>query len=368
MTMNAEELAAAYALSARPYIEADGPIPASVLGVKSWRYLIELNAACNLRCALCGTGNSEGYDWNHKNDLMDMALLEKVLDKMQSENPGAIVCPYGNGEPMLHPQLPECIAAIKRRGFRCEVATNLNHVNRLEDFLKAGPDFVIVSVSGFTQETYQKSHKGGNMERWKDNLNILKDASNRCGGSVAIAVSYHMYEDNLHEVPLMESYVKNLGFQFMVSWARTISLENTIQSLRKMDVEDGVPVVPYRVVEGIPDLNKAFPPSKPGYEANMNRLRFHPKKARELYARFPVAPVCIIADVFTYIRHNGQVQLCSWTNDSRLVLGDYLSMTQEQLSAARREHPMCDECRKYRLNLFYHVVDCNRWDSGGVPA
>lgn len=360
--MTSQELAAAYALAARPYVEAEGPIPASVLGLKSWRYLLELNAACNLHCALCGAGNSEGYDWNHKNDLMDMGLLERILDKMKAENPGAIVCPYGNGEPMLHPQLPECIAAIKRRGFRCEVATNLNKVNRLEDFLKARPDFMIVSVSGFTQETYEKSHKGGNMERWKENLNKLKDASNRVGAGVAIAVSYHMYEDNLHEVGLMEEYVKALGFQFMVSWARTISLENTIQSLRKLDADAGTPVAPYRVVEGVPDLNTAFPPSKPEYEANMNRLRFHPKKARALYERFPVAPVCIIADVFTYIRHNGQVQLCAWCNDSRLTLGDYLSMTQEQISAARRNHPMCDECRKYRLNLFFHVADCNAWD------
>ena len=46
------ELRAAYALSKRPYVECPGPIPESVLDLKSWRYLIELNTACNLRCAL----------------------------------------------------------------------------------------------------------------------------------------------------------------------------------------------------------------------------------------------------------------------------------------------------------------------------
>jgi MoaA/NifB/PqqE/SkfB family radical SAM enzyme len=353
------ELAAAYALSARPYIEAGGPIPAAMLGTKSWRYLIELNSACNLRCALCTVGNREGYEYDHGNMLMDMGLLERVLDKIQSENPGAIVCPYGNGEPMLHPQLPECIAAIKRRGFRCEVATNLNLVNRLEDFLKAQPSFVIVSVSGFTQEVYGKSHRGGDIERVKENMHILKDAHNRWGGPVAIAVSYHMYNDNLDEMEPMKEFVAKLGFQFMISWARTISMENTVQSLRK--IEGGV--APFPTKPGVLDLNTAFPGSKPEFEANMDRLRFHPKKARKLYERFPPSKVCLVGDVFTYIRHDGQVQLCAWCDDRRLSLGNYLEMSQDQISAARRGHPLCSECIRYRLNLYYHVVQANDWDN-----
>lgn len=352
------ELVAAYALSARPYCEASGPIPAEMLGTKSWRYLIELNTACNLRCALCTVGNREGYEYDKGNLLMEMPLLDRVLDKMKSENPGAIVCPYGNGEPMLHPQLPECIASIKSRGFRCEVATNLNRVNRLEDFLKAGPDFIIVSVSGFTQEVYGKSHRGGDIEKVKENMHILKDAHNRWGGAAAIAVSYHMYEDNLDEMSKMQEFVAQFGFQFMISWARTISMENTVQSLRAIE---GI-TEPYQISKDGLDLNTAFPPSNPEFVKNMDRLRFHPKKARDLYSRFPVSSVCLVGDVFTYIRHDGKVQLCAWCDDLRLSLGNYLEMDQDQISAARRGHPLCQECLRYRLNLYYHVVDATKWD------
>lgn len=369
MQMNRDELVAAYACSVRPYVEVEGPIPASVLGLKSWRYLIELNTACNLHCALCTVGNrEEGYEYFKGNRLMDMGLLEQVLDKIKAENPNCILCPYGNGEPMLHPQLPECIAAVKRRGFRCEVATNLNHINRLDEFLAARPDFVIVSVSGFTQEVYGKSHRGGDIERVKANMHALKDASNRTGGGVAIAVSYHMYNDNLHELDLMKEFVAQFGFQFMISWARTITLENTIQSLRTLDHEAGATVMPYPVVEGYPDLNALFPKASPDFIESMKRLRFHPAKARELYARFPVAPVCVIGDVFTYIRYDGSVQLCAWCDDTRLRIGNYLELNQEQISERRRSHPLCRECLKYRMNLYYHVCDATRWDSGGIPA
>jgi MoaA/NifB/PqqE/SkfB family radical SAM enzyme len=355
------ELVAAYALSGRPYVESVSPVPGPMLAMKSWRYLIELNTACNLRCALCTVGNREGYEYNKTNELMDMGLLEKVLDKIKSENPGAILCPYGNGEPMLHPELPECIAAIKKHGFRCEVATNLNRVNRLEDFLKAHPDFVILSVSGFTQATYAKSHQGGNLDKVKENMHRLKDAHNRWGGDVNIAVSYHMYNDNLDELEQMKEFVSQFGFQFMVSWARTISLENTIQSLRHIERASGGAVPDYGPTKDGPDLNK-LPPANPNFLKSMDRLRFHPRKARALYERFPVSSVCVIGDVFTYIRHDGQVQLCAWCDDRRLTLGNYLDMTQDQISAARRGHPLCQECLRYRMNLYYHVVDATKWD------
>lgn len=354
------ELIAAYALSARPYIEADGPIPLSVLDKKSWRYVLEINSACNLECALCHAGNREGYEY--KPGIMDMGLMEKILDKIKSENPNGIVCAYCNSEPFLHPHLPECVTAIKKRGLRAEVSSNLNRLHRLEDFLKAAPDLFIVSVSGFSQEVYAKSHIGGDIERVKENMHRLKDAHNRWGGSVQIAVSYHMYNDNLDEMQQMKDFVSQFGFQFMISWARTISMENTIQSLREIERKQGKAVPDYRIAKDGLDLNKALPPSKPAYEKAMERLRFHPLKARQLYARFPVPSVCIIADVFTLIRYDGTVQFCCWTDDRRLTMGNYLDMTQEQMSSARRGHPLCDECQRYRLNLFYHVVDCNQWD------
>lgn len=357
-----EELEAAYALSSKPYIEAPGPVTANVLGLKSWRYLVELNTACNLKCALCTVGNREGYAFHEGNKIMDMGLLSRILDKIKTENQSPIVCPYGNGEPMLHPMLPECISAIKQRGFKCEVATNLNVVNRLEDFMSSRPDLVIVSVSGFTQNTYKKSHRGGSIEAVKENLHRLKDAHNRCGGPVQIAVSYHMYNDNLHELQEMEDYVKQFGFQFMISWARTITIENTVQCLRHLDKISGLKLQPFPLKDGTIDLNKEIPKANASFLSNMDRLRFHPKKAIRFYDRFPISSVCIIGDVFTYIRYDGQVQLCAWCDDTRLTLGDYMSMSQEQISAARRGHPLCSECLKYRLNLYYHVVDCNKWD------
>lgn len=362
--MTPEELKAEYELSKRPYIEAPGPVPESVLNLKSWRYVLEVSSQCNLRCSLCHAGNRAGYEY--KPGIMDIGLMEKILDKIKTENTSAVVCCYVNSEPFLHPHLAEVVASVKRRGFRCEIATNLNFMTNIDAVLSAKPDILTVSVSGFHQEVYERSHKGGDIETVKRHITELAEANRKHG--IFLGVSYHMYNDNLgEEMAMMKEFTEKLGLLFMVSWGRVITMENTVQALRYLDALEGKEVPPYRIREDGMDLNTLLPPAKPEFIESMKRLRFHPAKAQRLYSRWPVSKVCVIADVFTEIRHDGRVQLCAWTDDMRLTLGNYLEMTQEQISAARRGQPFCQECLKYRLNYYFHITDCTKWDSGGEP-
>lgn len=360
------ELVAAYNLSCRPFIEAPGPTPAAMLNLKSWRYVLEINSACNLECILCACGNRTGYQY--KPGIMDMDLMQKILDKAHSENPGAVVCCYANSEPLLHPRIDECVAHIKMRGFRCELSTNLMLDRKLEKVVAQQPDLFTVSVSGFTQEIYGRHHVGGNIETVKKNLKRLAEIKKNASPSVWFGVSYHMYKDNLgDEMARMKDFAEGLGFQFLISWARVITMEPAIQALRHLEKERTGSVRPYESGPGDLDLNTVLPPADPRFLKNLELLQVHPEKCVNLYARFPVSTVCIIADVFTYIRYDGTVQLCAWTDDRRMMLGNYLDMTQEQISAARRGHPFCKECLRYRTNLYFHIVDCTKWDGGGFP-
>lgn len=362
--MTQEEIQAAYALAARPFIEAPGPTPGEKLYTRSWRYVLEVNSMCNLKCILCACGNRKGYDYTP--GIMSMELLRAVLDKAAAESPGAVVCCYANSDPLLHPKLDQVVAEIRRRGFRCELSTNLHFADRIEGAISQQPDLFTVSVSGFTQPVYERHHAGGDIEKVKANLKILAKLRSEKYPGVCVGVSYHMYEDNLHELAPMREFVESLGFQFLISWARSIILEPTIQALRELDRQAGKDVPPYQLHPATgQDLNKILPPADPVFMKNLELLRVHPKKAQQLYARWPVSPVCIIADVFTYVRHDGRVQLCPWTDDMRMTLGNYLEMTPQQISEARRGHPFCQECLKYRTNLYFHIVDCTKWDGGG---
>ena len=156
------ELEAAYAEASKPFYEGGGAISIEETKLHPWRVFLEINSLCQLKCPTCTKGN-QGTGYEHKTGIMDPELMERCIDKIASENPKAIVFLYGNSEPFLHPKLPECIRSVKSRGLRCEMSTNLNHVHRLDETLAAQPDFMIISLSGFTQDVYVKGHAGGNI-------------------------------------------------------------------------------------------------------------------------------------------------------------------------------------------------------------
>lgn len=345
--------------AAIPFIESEGAINAGHCRLKSWRYFLEINSACNLRCPTCTKGNMEGYD--HQTGLMDMDLMERILDKIKLENPDAIVFTYGNSEPFLHPRLPECIAAIKRRGLHPEMSTNLNHLQRVEETLEAGPDLIIISLSGFTQEVYEKGHAGGKIDKVIANMRILAEANNArpLEKRVKILVNYHVYEDNGHEIELMKEYAINLGLEFFTSLARAISMENAIQYCRHKDPE----ATPFEVQEGRPDWNHALPPAGTTYIEAMDRLKIPPTAAREMYQRYPILKACPIGSMFSFIRHDGKVSLCACVADRRIVLGNYLDLSQDERMVKRHDHAICQQCLKYRMSYYFHLVDRKAWMS-----
>lgn len=354
------ELAAQYDQAALSFVETDGAITMEYSKLKSWRYFLEINSACNLHCPTCTKGNKEGYE--HLNGLMDMDLMEKILDKIASENPNAIVFTYGNSEPFLHPKLPECILAIRARGLHPELSSNLNYVRRVPELLEAHPDLMIISLSGFTQEVYVKGHAGGDIEKVKANMRIVAEANNERAlpDRVKILVNYHVYNDNAHEIPLMKEYAENLGLGFFTSFARAISMENAIQYCRSKDPD----ATPFEVQPGRPDWNHALPPIGKTYIEVMERLNINPTQARAMYERFPISPVCPVGagSIFTFIRHDGKTSMCSCVADRRITVGDYLKTTPDEMIEQRTGHPICKQCIKYRLNLYFMIVDRKKWD------
>jgi MoaA/NifB/PqqE/SkfB family radical SAM enzyme len=336
-----------------PFIEGGGAIGQDETRMMPWRVFLEINSLCNLHCPTCTKGNQDGYE--HKTGLMDPELMEKILDKIAVENPKAIVFCYGNSEPFLHPKLPECIASIKRRGLNAQLSTNLNYIRRVDELLAARPDMIIISLSGFTQDVYVKGHAGGDIEKVKANMKILGTFNQNY--KVDIEVNYHVYNDNQHEVELMREFAKECGFGFFTSLARAISMENAIQYNRSLDPE----AVPFEVQDGKPDYNHLLPPIGQTYVDAMKRLVIPPTESREMYKDIPAPDHCPIGWMFQFIRHDGKTEMCACVADRRLTLGDYLTSSQEERIEQRHNHPVCQQCSKYKLRYYFHLTDQKKW-------
>lgn len=157
----------------------------------------------------------------------------------------------------------------------------------------------------------------------------------------------------------MKEYTESLGIGFFTSIARAISMENAIQYCRKHDPD----ATPFEVEDGRPDWNVALPPVGEIYSSAMDRLRIPPTEARAMYAHHPISRVCPVGagSIFTFIRHDGLVQLCACTADRRITLGNYLDLTPDQMIEKRTDHAICKQCIKYRLNLYFMISDREKW-------
>jgi pyruvate-formate lyase-activating enzyme len=291
---------------------------------------------------------------------MEEGLMHACIDKIASENPDAIVFLYGNSEPFIHPRLPECIAAVKARGLRCELSTNLNYIHRVAETLAAKPDFMIISLSGFTQDVYVKGHAGGNIDKVKANMKILGTFNQVANPPVKIAVNYHLYKDNEHELELMRAFAAGCGIELFTSKARAISMENAIQYCREKDPE----ATPYEVQPGRPDWNALLPPVSQQWRETMERLHIPPTQARAMYPHHPASKICPVGagGMFTFIRHDGKTSMCACVADRRITVGDYLKTTSEEMIEQRKDHAICQQCAKYKTNFYFHLVDREKWD------
>ena len=343
----------------RPYYESSGPMKPEDNTGCPWFHL-ELNSHCNLGCTLCPAGNKDGYIFTK--GQMPLEFVEKAFDKIATEHPHPSIRCYGYSEPFLYPWLPEIIISAKRRGFVFELSSNFNHMPRLEEVMAAGPSYLLVGFSGWNQDTYAKSHKGGDIEKVR--ANMIKVAGLRSKYPIRVLANYHVYTDNRgEEMEAAKTFITNCGFEWCPTPARAISIENTIAYLRHIDKANGLEVPPMGTCQNGFNWDEILPSVSANYLEQIQRLTFSPAWAKDFYKKWPVPEVCPLKDIGCFIRWDGKVTFCATQMDRRLDIGNYLDMTQQQMRDARaKDHPICKECLRYRYNLYCCLVDYDIWD------
>ena len=165
---------------------------------------VDVVGHCNLRCTMCPQGNVEGLKGNRRFGVMPPHLLATLLQRLAREGLlGEFVNLYNWGDPILHPQLDELLDIVAAHGRKAIISTNLSvaptHVDRL---LRSSTDLLIISISGMTQEVYQRNHRGGRIDRVLGNARTLAGAA---GQVRQVLLKYLVFDYNRHEIePAME--------------------------------------------------------------------------------------------------------------------------------------------------------------------
>jgi MoaA/NifB/PqqE/SkfB family radical SAM enzyme len=188
---------------------------------------VDISGICNLHCISCPRGNMRAQP---PAGFMRADTYAKVLDKLLRELPFAgNIQLYAWGEPLLNPEVADITRMTVERKLLCAISTNLNVRKDFSEAIKARPDWMKLSVSGFGKEHYEMTHTGGSWPVLLDNMRKLREYRERYNPSMYVEVNYHLYKHNIgEEYDRMKELCLELGFVFRPNHAYLYSLDNLV--------------------------------------------------------------------------------------------------------------------------------------------
>ncbi len=188
-------------------------------------YHIDLTGHCNLKCECCPMGRREEYSTK---EVMSRSMLCSIIEKAKAESNPLGVWMYNFTEPFLHPHLQDMIDEVHAHGLKAHVSTNLNLSRNLREVMETDLEMLMISVSGFTQETYAKTHTAGQIQEVFDNMVTV--AAHR--KNTHVRVHWHQYKSNAHEESLMKAHSDKMRFDFRPYKAVAMPLDDVIGVFR----------------------------------------------------------------------------------------------------------------------------------------
>jgi MoaA/NifB/PqqE/SkfB family radical SAM enzyme len=179
------------------------PIPDN-LSVK--RMDFELFGGCNYKCRMCPQSIGREKEFLRKQDL---SILEKVLDEAVQYGLEEVSL-HGNGEPTLHPELPDAIAKVKARGVKCMFTTNGSNLNKdlSRALIEASVDVLRVSAIGYDRETYHHWMSEDLYEQVRESGREFVALNRELGGNTEFT-TYHVIIDEKEKDREVELYRQN---------------------------------------------------------------------------------------------------------------------------------------------------------------
>jgi|CXWL01.1.fsa_nt_gi MoaA/NifB/PqqE/SkfB family radical SAM enzyme len=290
-------------------------------------YNIDIVGTCNLGCVSCPVGNTplagESRGAQPKG-FMSYERFALILDKIRRESPVArpVIALYNWGEPFLHPEVGRIIGLVRSHGLYCAVSTNLNQARYLEDVVLAEPSNIKMSLSGFTQEVYGRTHTKGRIEAVKANMRRLRELIDRHGKRIDVFVGYHDYiGNNGGELAAMELLARELGFGVRHKIARLYPLEKALP-LYGADVEP-----------------------EPRDQSIYDLLLVKPHEWARVANLSGSDTTCLMRDQEMALNYDGSVSLCCNVFDyTHSVAPDFLTTGHAELQALKDANPLCGPC------------------------
>ena len=192
-------------------------------------FTLDVSGTCNLKCPSCPNSSCPS---DRPKGFMSISDFKKITQKILKEV-GLVshFSLYNWGEPLLHPQLDLLIDYAHQMGIAVAVSSNFSiaSAEQLQKLVKAGPDILKISVSGYYPQIYDTTHTGGDINLVKSNLYRLKYYMEKEKSSFVVDVNYHLYKNNRGaDLREMRKLCHELGFILSTCYATVMPVEKLV--------------------------------------------------------------------------------------------------------------------------------------------
>ena len=123
---------------------------------------VDLTSRCNLRCLGCPYHSPYVNTASHNHSSMiDISphIVEKLCKELNTMNTHTLIL-QGTGEPLLHPNILELLATVKKAGFHTTLLTNGTLLKRdlIRAFIDLKLDVIKVSLWATSPEEYEQNY------------------------------------------------------------------------------------------------------------------------------------------------------------------------------------------------------------------
>jgi MoaA/NifB/PqqE/SkfB family radical SAM enzyme len=195
------------------------------------RIVIELTNICNLHCSYCLRDDEALYQT--RAHFFPIDLLRRILREAR-EAAGVSHVSFTGGEPTLHPQFGEILAAVGAEGMRAGFVTNGWHFDRVWpaiDAHRAAVSVVAFSIDGATRDTHDHWRGKGSFDR-------LIRAFTRCRmGRVPFAVKTVIRRDIVPQLQDIALLAARMGAETL-RFSHVLPTSGEVESESAMSVEE----------------------------------------------------------------------------------------------------------------------------------
>ena len=162
-----------------------------------------------LSCPECPVGINHTKPEDHH--FFSEELLQKILDEVGASLLTIIF--HFQGEPLLNKRLPALVSMAHGRGIYTMLSTNAQLLTQeyARQLVGSGLDRIIVSIDGFTEQTYNQYRVGGSLQKALDGLKFLRQAKDNSNADITIELQCLRLKSNESQWKWLRNNYKNLG-------------------------------------------------------------------------------------------------------------------------------------------------------------